>query len=287
MPDDIAYWQKQLYRHNDYIESLARKRFHQLITAEEAHSYVMEKLEADNYRRIRTYNGRNASFTTFLTTVVNRLLIDFRKKKYGDTSKPPKWIAQFGGRYISIFEMICREKCSVAEAIDMICDENRQACYTDRSLKRACESDVERIATEIIMKIRGCGMTAKASEVNIESVPEPALPTDTEDEFILSEKEAIMKAIFDVVLNCETSQASPAMADLVDQFRSRLDLSSEDRIFLKTVYVHGYNVSKAARALGLEGKKPHQRHHRLLTMIRDAFEATGMENMIRSLVVEA
>jgi len=282
--DDIAYWQQQLYNHNDYIESLSRKRFHYLVTAEEAYAYVMEKLEADDYRRIRTFSGRRARFRTFLTIVVNRLLIDFRKKKYGDTAKPPKWIAACGGLYIQIFEMVCKEKCSVSQAVDTICDEYQYSRYLDKIRKRTCVLEVERIATEIITRIRSCRDVAAESDLPIDSVPESQLPQKTEDELILTEKEAIIKAIVDIVLNPHACQTASPIALVLEQFRNTLDLSSEDRMLLKTVYLNGYSVSKAARALGLENKKPHKKHNTLLAKVRGAFKATGIDSMIRSLL---
>ena len=281
--DDIAYWQKQLYNHNQYIESLSRKRFHYLVTAEEAYAYVMEKLEADDYRRIRAFSGQRASFRTFLTTVVNRLLIDFRKKKYGDSAKPPKWIAACGGQYIQIFEMVCKERCPVSQTVDTICDEYQYSRYQDKIHKRNCALEVERIATEIITRIRSCREIACESDLPIDSIPEPQLPRKTEDDLILTEKEAIMKAIFDIVLNPNACPAASPTALALDQFRSTLELSPEDRILLKTVYLDGYSVSKAARALGLE-KRPHKRHNTLLAKVRSAFKATGIESIIRSLL---
>lgn len=283
---DIAYWQKQLYNHYEYIESISRKRFHHLVTAEEAHSYVMEKLEADDYRRIRAFSGQRARFRTFLTTVVNRLFIDFRKKKYGDTAKPPKWIAACGGRYIQIFEMVCKEKCSVSQSVDTICDEHQYSRYLDKARKRSCELEVERIATEIITRIRSCRELASESDLPIDAVPESQLPHKTKDDLILSEKEAVMKAIFDIVLNPHACHAAAPIALALEQFHNTLDLSPEDRVFLKTVYLNGYSVSKAARALGLEKKKPHQKHNNLLAKVRGALQATGIESQIRSLLAE-
>ena len=52
--------------------------------AMDRYAFVLERLRADDYRRLRTYDAnRKASFSTWLVAVVSRLCTDYHREKYG------------------------------------------------------------------------------------------------------------------------------------------------------------------------------------------------------------
>ena len=78
--------ERLFYEHFDEIGGLVSSSARDLsgIEAEEFDIHVKEKLSDDDYRRIRSYQGRNgAAFRTFLATVIANLLKDFRDHLWG------------------------------------------------------------------------------------------------------------------------------------------------------------------------------------------------------------
>ncbi|MCP4699168.1 MAG: hypothetical protein GY862_20295 [Gammaproteobacteria bacterium] len=70
-----------VFKYWNYLNSLAKKRFSQN-AAEQAVSYMLEKLEKNQWQRVREYEGRG--FSAFIGVVANRLFIDFARKS-GET----------------------------------------------------------------------------------------------------------------------------------------------------------------------------------------------------------
>ncbi len=60
--------------------------------AHEGLLYVMGRLEADGWRRVRAWQGLG-QFISFLTTLAARLLTDFTPVRFGHL-RPPQWLDQ-------------------------------------------------------------------------------------------------------------------------------------------------------------------------------------------------
>ena len=71
------------YGCDDLITMLVHKKIHgDAIAREEAVLYVQDRLQRDDFRRIRSFNvERGASFVTYIWQVVNNLLLDFLRAR--------------------------------------------------------------------------------------------------------------------------------------------------------------------------------------------------------------
>jgi DNA-directed RNA polymerase specialized sigma24 family protein len=84
-----------------FVRSLCRRSFENNDDlANDCFLYVFEKLNEDDSRRIKAYQGRS-SFRTFLYSVTGKLIIDFRRVKFG-YKVLPKYYFEFDeiNRYI-------------------------------------------------------------------------------------------------------------------------------------------------------------------------------------------
>jgi hypothetical protein len=78
----------KIFEHWDYLNSLANRRFPKDENlAHEALLYVLKGLEADEWKRVRTWRG-SGQFLPFMTTLVSRLLTDFTRTRFGHLRKP-------------------------------------------------------------------------------------------------------------------------------------------------------------------------------------------------------
>jgi RNA polymerase sigma factor (sigma-70 family) len=84
------------------IECICLKRFSDTEEGHACYVYVLDKLNEDNQRRIRQFQGKS-SFKTYIVSITTRLAIDFFRSRYGrtnpcqDTSNyTPNFVAKIG-----------------------------------------------------------------------------------------------------------------------------------------------------------------------------------------------
>lgn len=74
--------------HWHQLDALARRRFPKDSNlAHEGLLYVLKHLEAEDWRRVRAWQG-SGQFLPFLSTLAARLLMDFSRAKFGHIRKP-------------------------------------------------------------------------------------------------------------------------------------------------------------------------------------------------------
>jgi hypothetical protein len=70
------------------LDALARRRFPKdQNLAHEGLLYVLKHLEAEDWRRVRTWQGLG-QFLPFLSTLAARLLMDFARTRFGHIRRP-------------------------------------------------------------------------------------------------------------------------------------------------------------------------------------------------------
>jgi hypothetical protein len=79
---------EKVFEHWKQLNVLSRRRFpSDENLALEGLNYVLKKLEANDWQRVRAWEG-HSDFLAFITTVTVRLLTDFRREKFGYIRKP-------------------------------------------------------------------------------------------------------------------------------------------------------------------------------------------------------
>ncbi len=71
------------YGASELVNFLARRKIpHDELSREEAIAYIQDHLYANNFNRIRYFDEKkSASFTTYISRVINNLIIDYQRKK--------------------------------------------------------------------------------------------------------------------------------------------------------------------------------------------------------------
>ena len=75
-------WQALLSAHGSAILKTARRFNRDYDASMDAYAYVLEKLRADDFRRLRTFDGR-AKLSTWLVVVTRSLCLDLYRQRYG------------------------------------------------------------------------------------------------------------------------------------------------------------------------------------------------------------
>ncbi|AMW04182.1 RNA polymerase sigma factor [Gemmatimonas phototrophica] len=79
-----AAWAVFVADHSRLLVHIARDVFPQYDEAMDAYAFVLERLQEDNFRRLRGYrNDGRSKLTTWLTVVARRLCLDFYRQQYG------------------------------------------------------------------------------------------------------------------------------------------------------------------------------------------------------------
>jgi hypothetical protein len=251
------------------INRLAAHRFSNPALAEEAALFVLEALEQDDWQRIRSHTG-NAPFTVYLASLTWRLLEDFARRRFG-RRQAPLWIRTLGGIHILLFRLLCLERYSLSDAVELAAQ--RQHIPNPAEIESAAHAILEKIidcrahqALEVDMKeADGCSQTGSAYA-----------------RFEDMDRDCFLETLFAGVFNQEDGKQRIAAHAAMG--RLRLVLTAEERLLLKMCYQDGLSVTRAGELLGLNRHQAHGRLRRLLARLGDAFEKAGIADELRELL---
>jgi len=208
--------------------------------AAEFESFVRLRLLENDRRILARFQGRS-SLATYLTTVVQRLFLDFRDAQWG------KWRAsrtalRLGSTAILLERLLVRDGLSLDEAV---------ASIIGRGI---------RVTREELKTLRDRLPRREVSR----PVP-PALP-DGPSSVSASPEDALRRRE-------EATRARHIAATLCTLLRS---LPPTDRLALKLRYEDGVGVTAIACFLGVKPKSLHRRFTRLLAHLRSGLVAAGV-----------
>jgi RNA polymerase sigma factor (sigma-70 family) len=267
-------WKERSLAHWGKINAMAVRRFGRGPLAEEAALAVIDGLEAENWQRVRAFQGL-ASFSSFIMTLSARLLEDFARKRFGRV-RPPLWVQTFGGIWPKLFQALCLERLPVIEAVEVV--HQRQTS--------AEKSGIETAAYQLLARIPDCGM-ARGLEVAYE---EEELPAEIGGEagparaVETRERQELFQAIFQLVLKQENGEVGNTVLEKCRAFR--ITLSPEERLLLQLCYQDGLGVAEAGKMLGLTRFQAHGRMRRLLERLKMELSRTGLAEVLRPLLAE-
>jgi len=259
------------------INRLAKRRFQESL-AEEAALFVLERLQEDDYRRVRSFSGR-ARFSTFLASLTHRLLEDFSRARFG-RRRPPRWITALGGMWVTLFELLCLRRLRVKEAVEAI-----PGCTGEREA-------LEEKAWEILERVVDCG-THQGQEVaydDKEYRPESGTSQaknkhlrGPEEYFMDDEKKHFLEMVFrELITGQEKFQKiEHSFARILE---AGLVLSAEERLLLKLCYQDEMSVTRAGKMLGWNANQAHGKLRRLLARLQERFVQAGLDTELRTLL---
>jgi len=211
--------------------------------AEDFGSHVKIRLIENDYHIIRRFEGRSP-FPSYLSTVVHRLLLDYRIQLWG------KWHAssearRLGPVAIALELAVQRDGKSVAEAL-LFCRKVDPAVTLEY---------LEKLAARLPKRL------PKARLVSIETASDAArVPADT-----------VSQRTFEAERSFMANSAAGVVKAAIDK------LPEDDRLVLRLHFGAGLSVAEVARSLGAEQKPLYRRIKRSLRELKRRLEIAGIK----------
>jgi len=244
LPANVSRDQHPHLDHQPLIEriltKLARRKRLSRDEAEDFASLVRLKMLEDNGAIQRKFKGQS-SIETYLTTVISRMFLDYRREKWG------RWRSsavakRMGAEAVLLEKVLYRDHIPFEEAAEML----RQ--------NHGVEFSVAELAELAGRLPQQRGRPIEQGDEDLErfgSEPHVAEPVENEERTDLAER----------------------AAGAVRQALSGLDAT--DRFLIRS-FTNGLQVSEIARMLGEEQKPLYRRRERVLTTLRRRLEAAGL-----------
>ncbi|MGI9304693.1 MAG: hypothetical protein ACR2RB_18600 [Gammaproteobacteria bacterium] len=274
------------------IECLAKRRFNTGVLADEAATYVLEHLSANNWQRCSQFKG-NSQAKTYLQTLIVNLLEEFSRNRFG-RPRPPAWLVQQGELWVKLWKELCLERQPLPALVDR---------YEQAELYRG--SWVQQIAKVIKARIPRCGEYrfeatnvediaavsdqasggALASDPQYDAQPDSLCGYDFE---LRAETELlfVLRAVLQAQPCAESFSQQRARqidaevevsANKLDKLRRALVLSDEEVVVPRMTYCDGLSKAAVSRALGLPAHRAGLMINSALNRIRDAVELCQLD----------
>ena len=252
---------RKVLEHWQRLDALAKRRFpRDENLAHEGLLYVMDRLEAESWRRVRAWQGLG-QFLSFLTTLAARLLTDFTRVRFGHL-RPPQWLDQKQDPlWDAAYRLLAVEHYPAHEAVEWLL-----GGYPERE-----RWFIEEIVSTIRRKCRIESQPVEgAQHGNMNQVDESLAP---DGQLIIKDKE--MSEALQAYLHGESeAPTSPRVSELLSRLREHLHLTEEDRLLLRLRFQDGLSIQAIVRLLHLQGD-PYKRMNKLIAELRRTCRRVG------------
>ena len=231
------------------IETICKRRFSAENDQNECYVYVLDSLKAGNFKRLRAFKGKS-KLNTYLYSLINSRVIDFRRKQYG-RRRIPAGVAKLGKWAEKVYRFVCWQKFTFDDAYDFI---RVDGLYTGSYLQFIKE----------IEPIKTMPCRENPAFQSLDETHENALKDNEDDganplDFLIQklDRDRRIKAI--QVIR-ETTKG----------------LSQDDQLLVRLVYSSDRSVAAAAKVIGLSASSARKRLKGLLTKYREKLLAVGI-----------
>ena len=221
-------------------ESICRRNGVSEHDAEDFSSDVRLKLCEDDFAVIRKFQGKS-SFTTYLTVVINKAFLDYRRRIWGKWT-PSSQARRLGAGAMLLETLIYRDGCSFDAACQIL--EQKPGLALDRRQLRTVLAQLPRRSPRRFESDSGLDAVPSADGADVD-----VLASERDDQLATAE-EALRRAL--------------------------LELSDEDRAIIRLLYYESLSVADIARGLGVEQKRLYPRIKQLLASLRKALQSQGV-----------
>lgn len=199
-------------------------------------SYAFVKLLDNECRRLRAFGGRSA-FSTFLTTLLNRLLMDYRCHRWGKW-RPSAAAKRFGSAAVALETLLFRDGYEVHHAREAL----RANSATDLS-----DEQFDQLIASLPRRVR---CTADATDV--ENLPGPC----------------------DLGRDRQRRQVMETVESAIGHALAQLEESDRDLVRLR--FEHGLSIPRIAARTGVPSARLYGRLRCLMQRFRKALESRGI-----------
>jgi len=231
------------------IETVCRRHFSDENEIIECNLFIIDCLKEDDYKRLRAFSGKSSP-TTYLYTLVNRLVTDFRRRKYG-RRRIPKRVSDLGAWAEAVYRYVCWQKYSYDDAFDfLLLDGLYDGGYEEFSKK------VEPI------RQAPCPENPKF------------LSSDDAAAGGMRNRAATQENPLDALI--EKLDREKRMAAVAAIQETTAGLSQQDQLLIKLVYGSDLSAAKAGRVVGLSPAAARKKLKKLLIQFREALLSKGI-----------
>jgi len=250
---------RKVLEHWQRLDALAKRRFPKDENlAHEGLLYVMDRLEADGWRRVRAWQGLG-QFLSFLTTLAARLLTDFTRMRLGHP-RPPDWVKENPLSYAA-YRLLAVEHYAGHEAVEWLLGR-----YPERE-----RWFIEEVVSTIRRK---CRIESQPVESAHRGNMNPVDETGAPDAPLMIEDEEMSEALQAYLQEESEALTSPRVSQLLTRLREQLHLSEEDRLLLRLRFQDGLSIQSIVRLLHLQGD-PYKRMNKLIAQLRRTCQRVG------------
>lgn len=271
------------------LDNLTKKRFGEGGLADEASSYVIEKLSADDWKVFDSFKGQSKP-QTFLHSLASNFIEEFSRKRFG-RPRPPEWLKRQGSLWVSVWRMLCLERKLPESIVDLLCIEQLRE-----------PKSINTVMQTIKAKVPSCGQAIREHSANTSVGDDENLsPEDLIPSFNTPEAEIENEhfgQVLEMISNLFTSSRSnkgvtpESVNDSSIKAKQVLDsgslnnaktlgdvlqLEDQEWIILRMVYQDGIKLKTVAQTLGLKDYEPGRIMKRTLEKIQAALVSLGIE----------
>ena len=231
------------------IEAVCKRHFSNENDQNESYLFIIDNLQADNFKRLRAYKGKS-KLTTYLYSLINSLIIDFRRQKFG-RRRIPAGVAKLGRWAETVYRLVCWQKFTFDDAYDILLSEG------------LFEGPYERYIEEIVpiqkAPCRENPTFQSLNEVNSNSLQNTSGSISNPLELLI----------------CKLDHKRRIKALNVIR-ETTAELSQEDQLLVKLVYGSEQPVKMVANIIGVSLSSTRRRLKRLLSRYRERLLAEGI-----------
>ncbi|WP_069470734.1 sigma factor-like helix-turn-helix DNA-binding protein [Candidatus Marithrix sp. Canyon 246] len=244
-----------VFDHWKHIERLADKRFPDDTNLKlEASNYVLDVLEADNWKRIAAFKGKNIK--AFITKISLNLFSDFWNKKFGK-QRPNKWLRdQIDSIYQTSYQLLVKSKYSKREVVEILL---------------TLEPKRERWKIEEVVNavIAHCPAKLEYHEVSLDD--NVVVQDKTED----LDEQNILQALSQLI-DGNINEVDQPLNKLIGVLDQNVRLNEEECMLLRLRYHSGLTMKQIAAIVNLTASQVDKRIKKTLTRLNQAFKEAGV-----------
>ena len=269
--DTLKFWDAFLSKKENFnlMKRIVKSSFpNNPETAEEALSYVSEKLLIDNKKCLQDYDSsRNA--TAYFCFVIRRIIRDFRLQKWGRFRPPKSLLKQPNFLLILVYKLLCWGKMPEEAVVEQLKDSGRDPdlikeaiCIIRDTYKNCGNPDFKEIPIED--KDSGVEQKNHNFEEGSQSVGE-----NPEDRLLKKQFQYLVRLIFqdDPTKIYENYPISEKINNYKKKLKYKFRATDKDRLFLRMVYQDGMKIPEAGHKLKWNKWRSYGKHRRLLTQL--------------------
>ncbi len=266
------------------LDKLSARRFGEGGLAEEAGTYVIDKLSSNQWQCLSSFKGQ-CKPESYLHTVTSNYLEEFSRKRFG-RPRPPEWLKRQGSLWVQVWKMICLErqlKQSVIEHLSM------------KTLRDA--SVIKNTIKTIKAKIPSCGdnshreVTEYSTDTDEDYEPNNLTISNDTPELIVNESvyaeslllisslmndKPVEQMFGKSAINLTTNYINENRVK-INALQHKLQLSDEEKIILRMFFQDGLKKSVIAKSLGMQEHLPARVLKRVLSKINNVFKELNID----------